>query len=152
MAVIEKNTLRNVTDRDMDEIVPWLLASLKPQWPRLQEDNLRHWLHAATNDRTAKLCRTDRVVGLFFMQRDVMEPNGIVREKFVRHKNAPLEEQRAFYGEVAEWARTIKARSLVVCEDTNCDALQDKFFGASQPGAAVVRKKISYVMSFAEAK
>ena len=145
--VMEKTTLRNVTDRDLDQIVPWLLPSLQKDWPRLAEDNLRYWLRAAINDRTAKLCRTDLVVGLYFMQRDVLEPDGVVREKFFRHNKASADEQRMFYRDVREWARSIKARYLIVNEDSNCEGVKEQFFGGD-PVAALVRKKNTYVVSF----
>ena len=114
---------------------------LKDRWPRIAEGNTRNWLRAAMGDRTFLLIRTANVVGMFYFTVDTMEPLPIVREKFVRGGNAPVEEFAEIYSAATEWAKSIKARECHFGEDT--DAPMERMIAALH-----VKKRATYTRSF----
>jgi hypothetical protein len=109
-----------VKDTDLDSICPWVLPALKKKWPRLNEDGISYWFKSAIGDRSTLFARTQNVVGMFHVVRDILEPSPTVMEKFVRaNDEATSDEKNLVYGMMKEWAISIKARECVIGLDSD---------------------------------
>lgn len=146
-----------VTEVELQPLYYWLAPRLREKYPRLQEDGLLHWLRCAMSDRRTTLVRTENVVGMFYIHTDVLEPQPIVIERFVRSNDAATkEEQQQLYTYVRDWAQSIKARELRFGFDTDCNMQQTtqgqgiSVILQDERKNSTVRKKTTYTASFME--
>ena len=111
-----------VTDAELVEINEWLPSRLKGRWKHLADESFYSWLRSQMNDRTRLLIRSENIVGLFYTERDALDPVGHVVEKFVRcrSKKVTKEEQAAFYTVVYEWAKALGVSEFVFAIDSDC--------------------------------
>ncbi len=140
-----------VTESDLDTICPWLLPALQKRWPRLHTDGISYWFKSAVGDRRTLFIRTANVVGMWHSLSDILEPEPVIVEKFVRsNDNATIEEQILLYKYVKEWSQQIRARECILGLDTDV-GMTTNVQPALQSFKSPCRKKTIYVLSFEEA-
>ena len=149
-----KPDCRRVRENEIPEIMTWLPEKLLQRWPRLSHDGVWSWLRATLNDRNSLFIRTDNIVGLFFISRDVLEPMPQITERFVRGRTKDTDEYIKFYSFVKDYAIQIKARFTYVNVDT--DRFQDIYAKVASElrdyGTRVSAKAKTLVISFEDAE
>jgi hypothetical protein len=93
-----------VTLADLEDINPWLFPKLLERYPNMNEGGVLHWFRAAISDRATLFIRSDKVVGMFEVRADVLEPRPQVVERFVRMKEPDNDEGLQLYLFAKEWA------------------------------------------------
>ena len=140
---------------EVDDVNEWLGERLKERWPHMNDWGLKQWLIQAMGDRGTLLIRTPATVGMFFADKNLLEPYPRVREVFVRGKEGKrtgpdspdkTPEYVALYKRAMEWAQSIKAVDFEFGLDT--DAPISRVQGLVASLRTPVKKVTTYSATF----
>jgi len=107
---------------EMDDLLSWLLPTLRKAWPDMSDDHTVADIRAAMTDPRSLLVRTSMVAGLFVAARD--RRDGLkVAEDFVRSRAPNNDEATLLYRFAEDWAASIGARRFLFNLDSDAAML-----------------------------